>query len=96
MSPDKVLDGEVVAIRSSHGDTILYLPALIHLEINGYIIDIKAALSDTLPILVLLGTDVPQLWDFIGQVLFRDNHHEVAKDVLVVRSASIMAALFGA
>ena len=63
---DKVLEGEVVAIWCAHGDTVLYPLALVHLEINGHHIDVEAALSDTLPMPVLLGTDVLQLQDFIG------------------------------
>ena len=61
---DKVLEGEVVAIRCAHGDTVLYPLALVHLEINGHHIDVEAALSDTLPMPVLLGTDVPRLPGF--------------------------------
>ena len=58
---DKIMEGEVVAIRCAHGDTVLYPLALVHLEIKGHRIDVEAALSDTLPMPVLLGTDVPQL-----------------------------------
>ena len=58
-----------MAIRCTHGDTVLYPLALVHLEIKGHWIDVEAALSDTLPMSVLLGMDVPQLWDFIEQAL---------------------------
>ena len=69
---DKVLEGESVAIRCAHGDTVLYPLALVHREINGHHLDVEAALSETLPMPVLLGTDVPQLQDFIGQAFFRE------------------------
>ena len=58
VSQDKILEGEVVAIRCAHGDTALYPLARVHLEINDHSIDVEAALSDTLPMPVLLGTDV--------------------------------------
>ena len=58
---DKVLEGEIVAIRCAHGDTVLYPLALVDLEINGHYIEVEAALSETLQMPVLLGTDVPQL-----------------------------------
>ena len=81
---DKIMEGEVVAIRCAHGDTVLYPLALVHLEIKGHQIDVEAALSDTLPIPVLLGTDVPQLQDFIEQALFRDNQPVETEDVFAV------------
>ena len=80
----KIMEGEVVAIRYAHGDTVLYPLALVHLEIKGHQIDVEAALSDTLPIPVLLGTDVPQLQDFIEQALFRDNQPIGTEDVFAV------------
>ena len=81
---DKIMEGEVVAIRCTHGDTVLYPLALVHLEIKGHQIDVKAALSETLPMPVLLGTDVPQLQDFIEQALFRDKQPVRTEDVLAV------------
>lgn len=81
---DKILEGEVVAICCGHGDTVLYLLALVHLEVNGHHINVEAALTDTLPMSVLLGTDVPQLQDFIGQALSRDNQSMETEDVLAV------------
>jgi len=83
VSVDKILEGEVVAIRCAHGDTFLYPLAMVHLQINGYNIGVKAALSDTLPMPVLLGTNVPQLQELIVQALCKDNQHEATRDVLV-------------
>ena len=65
VSQDNILEGGVVAIRCAHGDTVLYPIAKVYLEINGHSIDVEAAVSDSLPIPVLLGTDVPQLQDLI-------------------------------
>jgi len=81
---DKILEGEVVAIRCAHGDTVLYLMAQVHLEIGDHSIEVEAAVSDTLPMSVLLGTDVPQLQDLVGQALYRENKPEVIEDVLAV------------
>ena len=85
---DKVLEGEVVAIRCAHGDTVLYPLALVHLEINGQHIDVEAALSDTLPMPVLLGTDVPQLQDFIGQAFSGEHQPLGTEDVFAVTTGA--------
>ena len=79
-----------MVIRCAHGDTALYPLAQVHLEINGHHIDVEAALSDTLPMPVLLGTDVPQLQDFVGHALFGDNQQLVAVDVLAVTRAQLL------
>ena len=84
VSQDKVLEGEVVAIQCAHGDTVLYPLALVHLEISGHHIDMEAALSDTMPMPVPLGIDVPQLQDFIGQAFSREHQPLGTEDVFVV------------
>ena len=84
MSQNNQLKGEVVAIHFAHGDTVLYLLAEVHLEINGHNIDVVAAVSDSLPMPELLGTDVPQLQDLIGQALSREHQPEVIEDVMAV------------
>ena len=82
-SQNNQLEGEAVAIRCAHGDTVLYPPAKVHLEINGCSIDVEAAVSDSLRMPVSLGTDVPQLQDLIGQALSREPL-EVIEDVMAV------------
>ena len=57
----KLLHGEAVAIRCAHGDTVLYPLAEVELEVDGYPLHVEAAISDTLPMPVLVGTDVPEL-----------------------------------
>ena len=59
--PHKLLPDEAVAIRCAHGDTVLYPLAAVELEVEGQHITVEAAVSDTLPTPVLLGTDVPEL-----------------------------------
>ena len=58
---EKMEDGEAVAIRCAHGDTVLYPLAKISLEVEGRPITVEAAVSSTLPMSVLLGTDNPEL-----------------------------------
>ena len=46
VSQNNQLEGEVVAIRCAHEDTVLYPLAKVHLEINGHNIDVETAISD--------------------------------------------------
>ena len=50
-----------MAIRCAQGDTVLYPLAEVDLEVESYPIHVEAAISDTIPMPVLLGTDVPEL-----------------------------------
>ena len=58
---EKVQDAEAVAIHCAHGDTVLYPLAKISLVVGGRPIEVEAAISETLPMSVLLGTDIPEL-----------------------------------
>ena len=60
------LQAEVVAIRCAHGDTVLYPLAQVQVKIDGYCLEVEAAVSDTLPTSMLLGTDVPELVNLLG------------------------------
>lgn len=53
--------GEAITIRCAHGDTVLYPLVLVRISVDGRIQNVEAAASTTLPVSVLLGTDVPQL-----------------------------------
>lgn len=57
----KQLEGEAVTICCAHGDVSLYPLAEIDLKLEGVEVKVKAAVSDSLPVSVLLGTDVPEL-----------------------------------
>ena len=57
---------EVVAIRCAHGDTVLYPLAQVQVKIDGYCLEVEAAVSDTLPTSMLLGTDVPEMVNLLG------------------------------
>eukprot|EP00731_Ephydatia_muelleri_P007213 Em0003g1461a len=58
---EKLLEGRCAVVRCAHGDTVVYPMAQICLEVDGHKINTAAAVSNTLPIAVLLGTDVPEL-----------------------------------
>ena len=65
--PDKKMrEGDVVTIRCAHGDTVLYPLAEVQMEVSGRRIQVEAAVSDTLPMSVLLGTDVAELSELLG------------------------------
>ena len=63
----KMQEGDVVTIRCAHGDTVLYPLAEVKMEVDGRQIQVEAAVSDTLPVSVLLGTDVAELGELLGK-----------------------------
>ena len=58
MPGSRVQHGEAVIIRCAYGDTVLYPIAEVSMEVAGHP---EAAVSETLPVSVLLGTDTPEL-----------------------------------
>lgn len=48
----KLLPGKAVAIRCAHGDTVLYPLARVEIEMDGQSLEVEAAVSETLPMLV--------------------------------------------
>ena len=66
---DKILQGEAITIHCVHGDTVLYPLALVELEVAGRKVTMEAAVSKTLPTAVLLGTDVAELAEILGEDL---------------------------
>ena len=73
----KKLVGEAVTVRCAHGDTALYPPAEVEMELEEDMkLNVKAAMSESLPVSVLLWTDVAELngllrsacpWDCLHQ-----------------------------
>ena len=63
--PEENLPGEAVTVLSAHGDTALYLLARVKIDVEGLKLEVKAAVSESLPVSALLGTDTTQL----GQLL---------------------------
>ena len=85
---EKLLLDQVVAIRCAHGDTVLYPLAQIKVEVDGHALDVEAAVSDTLPVSMLLGTDVPELTDLLEKELDLQVPDE---DVLMVTTRAAAA-----
>ena len=63
----KIIEEDAVTIQCAHGDTVLYPIAQLQLEGNGIPLCIEAALSKSLPMPVLLGTDVAVLHQLPGE-----------------------------
>ena len=78
VSEDKIQDGEAVAIRCAHGDTVLYPIARISLEVEGKSIEVEAAVSETLPMSVLLGIDTPELTELLQSESKKENSDALA------------------
>ena len=57
----KKFEGETVTVQCAHGDVVTYPLARVELKVKGRAPTVKAAVSDPLPQLVLLGNDVPDL-----------------------------------
>ena len=81
----KKVPAEAVTIRCSHGDIALYPLADICIEIEGIAFKVRAALSQTLPVSVLLGTDVPQL----GELLTRPTPEMDLEEAMVVTRSQV-------
>ena len=62
----KFLEGDAVTIRCAHGDTVLYPLTEIEMAVSGLPVKVEAAVSDTLLVGVLLGTDAPELSTLLG------------------------------
>ena len=63
---EKILEGEAVTIRCAHGDTVLYPVAKVQVMVDGRAVEVKAAVSETLPMDVLLGKDVPEFYELLN------------------------------
>ena len=82
----KKIAGEASTLRCAHGDTVLYPLAEVDLVVDGIPLVVKAALSATLPVSVLLGTDVPELGHLL-QTYHLAIHTPGASEVYVVTRA---------
>ena len=58
---EKLLPGEAATVLCAHGDTVLYPLARVRIDVEGVGMEVRAAVSESLPVSVLLGTDVPEL-----------------------------------
>ena len=57
--------GDTVTVHCAHGDVVTYPLAKVELEVEGRVLTVEAAVSDTLPQLVLLGTNVEDLSELL-------------------------------
>lgn len=73
MPREKLLEGRGAVVRCAHGDTVLYPMAQVCLEVDGYKINTTTAVSKTLPMAVLLGTNVPELLTLLNCRTQRDS-----------------------
>ena len=65
--PGSVSKTQQVTIRCAHGEAVSYPIAAVNMEIDGVRIRVKAAVCKTLPVSVLLGTDVPELFTLLSR-----------------------------
>ena len=65
MEEQNLKHGETVTIQCAHGDAVSYPLASVELEVQGNVLTVEAAVSDKLPSSVLLGTDMPNLFELL-------------------------------
>ena len=61
VAEENLIPGEAVTVLCAHGDTVLYPLARVTIHVEGIEMEVKAAVSQSLPVSVLLGTDTAQL-----------------------------------
>ena len=83
----KIIEGDAVTIICAHGDTVLYPVAQLELEVDGLPLCVEAAVSKSLPVPVLLGTDVAELHQLLGKSL---THTPVEDCMMVVTRTQVM------
>ena len=75
---EKFLEGKWVSSRCVHGDTVLYPLADIKLVVEGIPVTVEAAVADSLPVEVILGTDASRTTELLGRragsVFFAQEH----------------------
>ena len=62
-----MLEGQVVAVRCAHGERVVYPLADITVQIGGKQLTVRAGVSDSLPVELILGRDVPELLDLLRE-----------------------------
>ena len=82
----RLLEGEAVAVRCAHGDTVLYPLANVHIQLGGVELTVKAAVAEKLPVSVLLGTDVPCLRALLQQTTQSADTQKVEEALVMTRA----------
>ena len=62
----KVFEGKTVVVRGVHGGSVRYPLAELEITVGGRTMVVKAAVSGRLPVQLLLGRDVPELFSLLG------------------------------
>ena len=62
----KVLEGKTVVVRGVHGGSIRYPLAELEIAVGGRTMVVQAAVLGRLPIQLLLGRDVPELFSLLA------------------------------
>ena len=78
------LSKETVDIRCAHGDVVSYPTAEVSISVGKYAFSVEAAISEHLPVPVLLGRDVPDLHQLLGET----PDSEVLEKVVAVTTRS--------
>ena len=84
---EKILEGRGAVVRCAHGNTVLYPTAQVCLEVDGYKINTTAAVTNTLLMAVLLGTNVPELLTRLNCRTLRGNV-ETSEAFVMMQAAS--------
>ena len=87
---NKFIEGDAVTIWCAHGDTVLYPVAQLELQVDGVPVCVEAAVSQSLPVQVLLGTDVPELHQLLGDSIMS---RQVENSMMVVTRTQAMRQL---
>ena len=87
---NKFIEGDAVTIRCAHGDTVLYPVAQLELQVDGVPVCVEAAVFQSLPVQVLLGTDVPELHQLLGDSIMS---RQVENSMMVVTRTQAMRQL---
>ena len=82
--PGKILEGDTVTIMCAHGDIVLYPLAKVDMEMDGLQVNVEAAVSGRLPVAVLLGKDVPEFDQLLGNVDARPASTDAQEEAMVV------------
>ena len=86
--PEKFLEGDAVTIQCAHGDTVMYPIANVAIQVDGLEIEVEAAISERLPVAVLLGKEVPELAQLLGkEEASREEPEQQGEAMLVVTRA---------
>ena len=88
MEEEQWLEGESTIIQCAHGDAIAYPLAAMELEIQGKPLLANAAVSDTPPQSVLVGTDVPGMLEMLQMRQSIEEWEEPLQKALAVMTRS--------